>query len=55
MTLEELMEKSGKKRICPICGSHHIECRSTFFAKWFECQDCGYSSSPMEEDEEGTQ
>ena len=55
MKFEDLVRQKRPNLICPICGSVHLELKKTWYAKWFECLDCGYSSNPTEEREEDTQ
>lgn len=55
MTLEERVKQEGIEIKCPVCGSKNVELRNTFFAKWYECLNCGYSSNPAEERDEDNQ
>ena len=52
MKLEDLIEQQGIELKCPACGSKNIDIRSTFFAKWYVCLDCGYDPDPSKEQDE---
>ena len=55
MTLEELAKQNGFDFKCPVCGSRNLEIRTTFFAKWYVCLDCGHNSNPVEDQEDENQ